>query len=210
MPPIRTDPTVVALVEGPSDVVVVRALAAARGMSEQEGDYLVVSMGGVTNIGHHLERHLRQDGGRPVVGLCDAGEEAFVRRALRRHGHDVPTRSAMARAGFFVCDADLEDELIRALGVECVDGVLADMGEARRLRTFRNQPEWRCRTGHEQLHRFAGSGSGRKAALAGRLAALLTTETTPPPLAALVDRLATLSAVRAGEQRRRRGPTLTA
>jgi hypothetical protein len=39
----------------------------------------------------------------------------------------------------------------------------------------------------EQLRRFAGTTSGRKLLLARRLAEELTPETTPAPLAALVD-----------------------
>ena len=64
------------------------------------------------------------------------------------------------------------------------------MGHLDRFRTFQYQPEWRDRSLTDQLHRFAGSGSGRKVALAERLAVRLDAATTPPPLAGLLDRIA--------------------
>jgi hypothetical protein len=63
---------------------------------------------------------------------------------------------------------------------------VTELGELGRFRTFQNQPEWRDRTIEDQLHRFAGSGSGRKLRLAEALAARLTPTSTPKPLRRLV------------------------
>jgi hypothetical protein len=53
-----------------------------------------------------------------LAGLCDAAEEGYFRRALARAGVGSPlSRADMEALGFYVCGADLEEELIRALGV---------------------------------------------------------------------------------------------
>ena len=88
-----------------------------------------------------------------------------------------------------VCDRDLEDELIRALGPGRVQEVLADLGELERFRAFQRQPQWRGREVTEQLRRFAGTASGRKLLLARRLAEELTPTTTPPALLRLVEQI---------------------
>lgn len=180
----RAGQRVVVLVEGESDAVVVGVLLQQRGIEDVE----VVSMGGVTNVRTFL-RAVASRGGDPVVlGLVDAPEERFARRALRDRGRDISTRDDLERLGFFVCDVDLEDELLRALGPAAVERALDDLGDLGRFRTFQKQPEWRDRSRHDQLHRFAGSGSGRKVRLAERLAEALTPETTPLVLRRIVDR----------------------
>jgi hypothetical protein len=178
-------PPVVVLVEGASDAAVVRVLCDARGIDRAA--FEVRDMGGVTNVGHHL-RSL--DGRARVLGLYDAPEERFVVRGLRSTGHDVTTREDLRRLGFVVCDADLEDELIRALGSACVEQILAGLGELERFRAFQRQPQWRDRPVADQLHRFAGTASGRKLLLARRLAEELSPATTPGPLAVLVEDIA--------------------
>lgn len=64
--------------------------------------------------------------------------------------------------GFFACDADLEDQLIRALGTDAVERVLAREGELESFRRFQNQPDQRGRDVHAQLRRFMGTRAGRK------------------------------------------------
>src|SRR5207248_1151474 len=83
-----------------------------------------------------------------------AAEELDVRRGLERAGfsHDL-TRADMERLGFFVCIADLEDELIRALGAASVETVLEAHGDLRSFRTLQKQPAWRGRSTEQQLRR---------------------------------------------------------
>jgi hypothetical protein len=81
-----------------------------------------------------------------------------------------------------VCVADLEDELIRALGTAAVEHVLDAEGELGSFRTLQKQPAWRGHTTHDQLRRFMGSGSGRKIRYAGRLVAALDLDRVPRPL----------------------------
>ncbi|RBY81837.1 hypothetical protein [Blastococcus sp. TF02A-26] len=170
--------TTVVLLEGRSDVAAVRAVARTSGLADDA--CRLVDMGGVTGIRRHLEV-LDAEPGVRVLGMCDAGEVAVVVRALGVRGAvDLPAH------GFTVCDTDLEDELIRALGPERVVDVLDRLGLTHRLAVLQNQPAWRGRPLPEQLHRFAGTTSGRKELLAGALAAELTVAEVPAPLRALV------------------------
>ena len=182
---------VVVLVEGASDAAVVRVLCAARDLDH--GGIDVRDLGGVTNVGHHLRR---LDATTRVLGLYDAPEPRFVLRGLRSAGHDVGDVSDLADRGFWMCDRDLEDELIRALGPERVEAVLAELGELERFRAFQRQPQWRGRERAQQLRRFAGTASGRKLVLARRLAEELTPDTTPAALTALVDAIESAAAPR--------------
>jgi hypothetical protein len=180
----------VVLVEGPSDVASLRTLAAARGLDEERHDFELVSMGGVTNVRHHLTRLSAAAPEVRVAGLCDAPEERYVAGALRAQGVVVETRADLEREGFFVCERDLEEEVIRALGPESVEVALADLRLLDRFRTFQRQPEWRDQPLADQLRRFAGVASGRKVLLAEELAGLLTPANTPHPLARLLHLIA--------------------
>lgn len=190
----------VVLVEGASDAAVVRVLCAARGLVESDTTYRVRDMGGITNVGHHL-RSLREGsaGVHHVLGLYDAPEERFVVRAMRREGYPVTDGADLRAHGFVVCDRDLEDELIRALGPERVEGVLTALGELERFRAFQRQPQWRGRATSDQLHRFAGTASGRKLLLARSLAKELTPASTPEPLAWIADEVALAAGLSSGD-----------
>lgn len=145
-------------------------------------------MGGVTNLARHLD-----DLGGPgpgVLALVDAGEVRFATGALRRHGIRAVTTEELTWHGVFVCDRDLEDVLLRALGADAVRDVLAGMADLGAFTTFAQMPQWRDRPVHDQLHRFAGSASGRKLRLASRLVDLLDPTDCPAPLDALLDAVA--------------------
>ncbi len=189
----------VVLLEGRSDVAAVRALLQRRPAALASGQLDLVDMGGVTNVRRHLADVVNgsaapangAENGTPhpvkrVLGVCDAGEASFFARALRSLGHPVTSVQEMAALGFHVCDQDLEDELIRALGAERVIDVLTDLELLDRFATFRRQPTWSGRPVTDQLRRFAGTTSGRKALVAGALAAAMAPDQVPPPLAALV------------------------
>ncbi len=159
------DPTTrtAVLVEGTSDKVAVEVLAARQGHDLRLEGVTVVALGGVTNIGNFLTLFRGVD--LRYVGLCDARERRFFDRAL---------------GTYFVCDPDLEGEFIRALGVEGVERVVDELGNLAQLRVFQNQPFQRTRPPEDQLHRFMGTMSGRKAKYARALAEAL--ETIPRPL----------------------------
>jgi hypothetical protein len=173
----------VVLVEGLSDKFAIEALAQRRGRDLESDGVAVVSMGGSKNIGAFLDRFGPAGLDRKLAGLCDAGEEADFRRGLERAGlgSDL-TRADMEDLGFYVCVADLEDELIRSLGGEAVERVIEADGEREPWRTFQKQPAWRGRTKEEQLRRFFGTHSGRKIRSAPLLVRALDLAGVPRPL----------------------------
>ncbi|MFD2765101.1 ATP-dependent endonuclease [Micromonospora eburnea] len=167
----------VVLVEGDSDRHAIEAVARRHGRSLH--GVAVVPMGGVTNIRHFVE--LFHD--RRLAGLYDAAEERFIRRALADGGLGPARSSAeLAGLGFHACRADLEDELIRALGTDTVEEVMAAVGDLRSFRLFQRQPAQRDRPLARQLRRFIGTRAGRKSHYATLLADALDPARTPPPL----------------------------
>lgn len=173
------------LVEGESDRVAVETAARRLGHDLVAAGVAVVPVGGAHAVPRFLD-------GTVAGGLCDAGEEAVVRRALERWGRRPgPGRSGLEAVGFFVCDADLEDELIRALGVERVEEVLAQTGDLRPFRTMQRQPAQRGRPADAQLHRFISSHSGHKRTYARLLVEALDPGAVPAPLARLVAHVST-------------------
>jgi hypothetical protein len=122
---------------------------------------------------------VRRPLGIRLAGLCDAGEERVVRRALERAGLDG--------SRFYVCVRDLEDELIRAAGPERVLEVLERHGDLGPFRTFGRQPAWRERPLGAQLRRFLSSSDSRKARYARHLVQAVEPERIPAPLRRLLD-----------------------
>jgi hypothetical protein len=94
----------------------------------------------------------------------------------------------MEQLGFFVCDADLEDELIRTLGADGVEQVIRAAGEATIWHTFQRQPAQRGRTRLQQLRRFMGTKSGRKIRYGRLLVEALDLANVPRPLTGVVTR----------------------
>jgi hypothetical protein len=88
----------------------------------------------------------------------------------------------MERLGFCVCIADLEDELIRALGAAAVERVLDARGDLASFRSFQTQPPWRGRTPEQQLRRFFGTQARRKIQSAALLVGALDLAQVPRPL----------------------------
>ncbi|MEU4928680.1 TOPRIM nucleotidyl transferase/hydrolase domain-containing protein [Streptomyces yokosukanensis] len=169
------------LLEGPSDAAAVDALAARRGRDLAAEGVCVLPMGGAMNVGR-FARLLGPPGlGLPLTGLCDEAERPYYARGLERAG-------AAAR-GFFVCAADLEDELIRALGVARVEELVRAEGDVRALRTFLHQPAQQGRTAQQQMRRFLGTKKGRKIHYGRVLVEALDPERVPAPLDGLLTSL---------------------
>lgn len=178
----------VVLLEGVSDIAAVTAAAAAQQL--ELDDVELVDLGGVTNVQRELIELTRAGSEFEILGLCDAPEVRFVEHALREIGCAVRDPSDLAGYGFFVCQADLEEELIRALGATQTVHIIEHLGLGQKLATMRQQPAWQDRPLPEQLHRFCGVASGRKELLAGALSAALDPSHLPDPLLQLVDRIA--------------------
>lgn len=165
------------LVEGRSDAVAVAVLAERLGRDLEAEGAIVIPMGGAMSIARFYRVVGPPGLGWPVVGLCDAGERAHFDQLL-------------APENVFACERDLEEELIRALGVDGVEAVLDGQGDLVRFRTFQKQPAQRGRSAEAQLHRFFGSVGGRKERYARALVGALRLEAVPDPLGSLLTQVA--------------------
>ncbi|MER6734534.1 TOPRIM nucleotidyl transferase/hydrolase domain-containing protein [Streptomyces puniciscabiei] len=169
------------LLEGLSDVAAVDALAARRDRNLAAEGVCVLPIGGAMSVGR-FARLLGASGlGLRLTGLCDEAERGYYARALDGAGP--------AQHGFFVCAADLEDELIRALGVTRVRELVRAEGELRALQTFLRQPAQQGRTAHQQLRRFLGTKKGRKIRYGRVLVEALAPDRVPAPLDGLLTSL---------------------
>jgi hypothetical protein len=164
----------VVFVEGPSDHAALLALAARQGRDLDGEGVAVVPMDGFSGIGRFLT--LFGPAGRDLrlAGLCDAAEAGYVERRLAAAG--------LGRDGFFVCDPDLEGELVAALGPAGVEAVLDRRGELVSFHRFQRQPAQRERPIEAQLHRFLGTRSGRKMGAARAMVEALPLDRVPSPL----------------------------
>jgi hypothetical protein len=158
----------VILVEGVTDRIALEAVAAKLGFDLAAAGVEIVPIGGAQAI----RRAAAQYECERVVGLCDAREERYFRRVL-------------ADAAF-VCRADLEDELIRALGPDRVEEVVAAQGELETFRSFQNQPAWRGRRIDAQLHRWLRAANRRNTRYPPLLIEALDPTNIPPPLSGVL------------------------
>src|SRR6266508_626609 len=128
-----------------------------------------------------------------AVVLVEGISDQFALEALaERRGRNLDAEGisvvpiggaqAMERLGFYVCVADLEDELIRALGAASVEQVVDAQGDLGAFRTLQKQPAWQGRTIEAQLRRFMGSGGSRKIRYARLLIDALDLTQVPRPL----------------------------
>ena len=178
-----TDLRAVVLVEGISDQRAVEALAEGRGRDLAAERVSVVPIGGAQAIGRFLERFGPRGSDLRLAGLYDVAEEADFRRGLERAGLGSSlTRKDMERLGFYACVADLEDELIRALGADRVQQVVEAHDDLVPFRTLQRQPASQGRPIEEQLRRFMGSGGRRKIRYARYLVDALEPVDVPRPL----------------------------
>lgn len=170
----------VVLVEGASDRAALLALA--RRQRRDLSGAAVVAVGGAASFGHALEALARTPRVR-VIGMCDAPEEVHLRRGLARAGDEVGEgRQALAQRGFWVCVEDLEDELVRALGVGGVVDVVTALGELASYRRFCAQPAQRGREEVPRLRRFLATRAGRKVRYGAALVEALDEDRVPTPL----------------------------
>ena len=186
---MRTPRTVV-LVEGNSDRVALHTLARRRGRDLAAEGIDVVAMGGITNTRAFASHYGPRGLGLKLAGLYDAPEEAKLRHGLAAAGLGAALEAdGLNGLGFYQCSVDLEDELIRALGVEAVEAVIEAAGEARSLRLLAGMPAQRGWSREAVLRRFLGVRSGRKARYAELLVDALGPDRAPEPLAAVLARI---------------------
>ncbi|MEU2598478.1 TOPRIM nucleotidyl transferase/hydrolase domain-containing protein [Streptomyces hirsutus] len=191
----------VVLLEGPSDAAAVDALAERRGRDLEGEGVCVLPMGGAMSVGRFARLLGPPPGlGLRLTGLCDVRERDFYARALEeatagaaQAQEQAPEQAQEQVPGqvqrFFVCAADLEDELIRALGVARVEELVRAEGDLRALQTFLRQPAQQGRTAQQQLRRFLGTKKGRKIRYGRVLVEALEPDRVPAPLDGLLTSL---------------------
>jgi hypothetical protein len=179
----------VVLVEGISDQIAVETLARLQARDLVQEGVVVVPIGGARSVSKFLARFGPAGAGLRVGGLCDAAEERHFCRELARAGIAPPaSRSDLEREGFFVCDRDLEDELIRAAGPDAIEAILAEEGDLASFRTLQRQAAWRDAGFGDQLRRFLGAGARRKLRYASLFVLALDLERQPRPLQGVLSR----------------------
>ena len=178
-----TDTRWLVIVEGQSDRAALETLARRCGHDLERERVEIVSIGGAHAIGRVLSQLSTEV---RIAGLCDEGEVGAFGRALERVGiGPAGTRSELELLGFYVCEPDLEGELIRSLGAAGVEAVLDTSGKLSSFRVFQRQPQWQDRPVEDQLRRFFGSSAG-KIRHAPLLVEAIDLERVPRPLAALL------------------------
>lgn len=183
----------IVLVEGLSDKVAIDALAKRRGRNLSDEGITIIAIGGATKIWGFLDLLGPRGLDVKLSGLCDIGEERHLRRALQRAGFGINlSKFDMETLGFYICDADLEDELIRSLGVNKMLEVIAAQGDLGRFYLFRRQPEWQEQSSQAQLRRWLGTTAHRKISYAPLLVNALDLDRVPVPLERLLARVASL------------------
>jgi hypothetical protein len=154
----------VVYVEGKTDRIALETLAGRLDRDLVAERVEIVVTGGAQNI-----RNVSAPPARKRLGLCDRNEERFFRRVLDE---------------VYVCDADLEHELIRALTPDGVERVFAQHDDLESFRKFQRQPAQVGRPHVAQLHRFMCSS--RKTLYPSRLVEALDLASVPPPLDAVL------------------------
>jgi hypothetical protein len=143
------------LVEGPSDGAAVEALARRLDHDLDAEGVSIVAMGGYGNVGRFLEHYGPAGLHVRLAGLYDAPEERHFRRALARAGFGSDLTCAdLEELGFYACDANLEDELTRAMGPAAMEDLLEAHGELSAFRTYQKQPAHREEAIETQLRGF--------------------------------------------------------
>jgi hypothetical protein len=180
----------VVLVEGNSDRVALHTLAGRHGRDLAAEGVEIVAMDGITNTRTFASRYGPRGLDVPLAGLYDAGEETKLRHGLAAAGLEAAREpDGLAHLGFYACSVDLEDELIRALGVAAVEAVIEAAGETRSLELLAGMPAQRGWTREAVLRRFIGVRSGRKARYAALLVDALAPDRVPEPLAEVLARV---------------------
>lgn len=184
-------PRRIVLVEGDSDVAAVCTLARTVGLDLVAEGIDVRAANGVTNYPKLIGKFRRDLPEVPLRGLYDQGEERHVGSglgvAIEPADRPVDMRAAIEEQGFFVCVADLEDELIRALGTDGVEQVLAEHDDLRSFRRFQAQPQHRDGATSQQLRRFMGTRATRKIRYGRLLVEALAPALAPLPLLRVLD-----------------------
>ncbi len=170
--------TVVVLVEGISDQIAVDAML-ARSERGVDDHVVAVPIGGAQAVDNALATFSERDD-LMVFGLCDHAEANFFADAFAAHGLD---------GNYFVCNPDLEAELIAAFEPDELESLIEAQGELKSLRIMQKQAAWRDRPFAEQVHRWIRARALRSSRYASVLITAADEERLPRPLRELTSRI---------------------
>ena len=173
----------VIFVEGFSDFLAVRTLAETLEVDLDAAGVSLLSLEGADLFGHYLALLGPKGLNVRMRGLCDFDREAAWIQLLSDTGLAVTDRADFNAAGFQVAEADLEAELVGALGEERVEATITEAGAAGMVETFRQQPANGGLAGEDLLLAFIRK---RKIKWAPLLAAALTPSEIPTPITNLL------------------------
>ena len=175
----------VVLVEGPSDGAAVQVLAGRLGHDLDAEGVSIVAMGGYGNLGRFLECYGPVGLDARLAGLYDAPEEHHFSRGLARAGFGANlTRDDLEGLGFYACEANLEEELTRAMEPAAMEELLEAQGELRAFRTYQKQPAHRHEAIETQLSGFLWN---RKVEYGALIVSALDLDRIPLPLTQVLD-----------------------
>lgn len=182
------------IVEGATDQLALTLAARRLGRDLEAEGIDIKPIGGAHAIGGMLARLAGERPEVRIAGLCDENEEGVFRAALERVGYGPNlSRNAMEQLGFFVCSADLEDELIRAAGTSAISRLTELAGDARPWYTFQRQPAWHGQPEQQQFRRFIRSVSERNVRYIRAIVESLEPSRLPRPLKLLLDHAGEIS-----------------
>jgi putative ATP-dependent endonuclease of the OLD family len=178
----------VILVEGFSDFLATRVLAATLGVELDAAGVSLISLDGADVFVHYLR--LFGPGGLDLDlrGLCDADHEEEWQSRLTQAGIPITDRQTMNAAGFYICDPDLEAELLGALDTDRVAAVIAADGGQALFDSYANQPAQQGRSTEELQLGFVQKPKA-KIRWAPLIAAEMNSEEVPAPLRSLLEDL---------------------
>ena len=133
-------------VEGTSDRLILWRLHREQGRNLDAEAVSIVVLQGAGQLKTHLKILGQAGFDVNLGGLCDAHDEEAWRNALEDAdiGSDLDRQGA-EEIGFFVCDPDLEGELIAAVGEDVVEELIDAEGETAAWAAFRPNPIVRVR-----------------------------------------------------------------
>jgi hypothetical protein len=178
----------IVVVEGVTDQLALTLAARRAGRDLEAEGVSVVPIHGAHAIGRFLRQLAAEEAGTRLAGLYDQGEEGVIRTALERagYGRDLD-RSELERIGFFACNADLEEELIRAAGDDNLSALVERESDAQPWRKFRSQTAWQGRPVDQQFRRFIRSVSERNSRYIRAIVETIDPAQLPRPLRLLLD-----------------------
>ncbi len=172
----------VLLVEGESDYIAVTKAATLLGHRLDAKGVAVLQTGGEGTLRTFVRLFGKNGLDLDIAGLVDADAEAALTQELEResYGQGID-RLTLESVGFWICDSDLEAELIQAVGISQTEALITAEGEDQSYAAFAQDPRYSRLSDQERLEAFL-SKRGRKVRYAPLLIDRLTSGTLPRPL----------------------------